>query len=83
MERSSYDLSRTIHQDANLASHTEGNTRFIDEVALFRAVQDPHEANRELLQAKDSVIVYHTANAELKVEIRNLRELRGVVQHEN
>lgn len=66
-----------------LASHIEGNTKFIDEVALIRAIQNPHEATRELLKAKDGVIVSHTANEELKVEVRNLRGLRGVVQHEN
>jgi hypothetical protein len=66
-----------------LASHTEGNTKFIDEVALIRAIHDPHEATRELLHAKDGVIVSHTANDELKVEIRSLRGLREVVQHEN
>ncbi|WP_216626699.1 hypothetical protein [Paenibacillus phytohabitans] len=53
-----------------LASHTEGNIKFVDEVALIRAIQDPQEATKELLQSKDGVIVSHTANEELKVEIR-------------
>ncbi|WP_232101789.1 hypothetical protein [Paenibacillus sp. URB8-2] len=66
-----------------LASHIEGNTKFVDEVALIRAIQDPKEATKELLKSKDGVIVSHTANDELKVEIRTLRGLRGVVQHEN
>lgn len=61
-----------------LASHTEGNTKFVDEVALIRAIQDPKEATKELLQAKDGVIVSHTGNDELKVEIRTLRGLQGV-----
>lgn len=52
-----------------LASHTEGNTKFVDEVALIRAIQDPQEATKELLQYKDGVIVSHTGNEELKVEI--------------
>lgn len=59
-----------------LAAHTEGNTKFIDEVTLIRAIQDPKEATKELLQSKDGVIVSHTANDELKVEIRTLRGLR-------
>ncbi|WP_342565253.1 hypothetical protein NST84_08985 [Paenibacillus sp. FSL R7-0345] len=63
-----------------LASHTEeGNTKFVDEVALIRAIQDPQEATKELLQSKDGVIVSHTANEELKVEIRTLRGLRDVI----
>ncbi|MFD1908485.1 hypothetical protein ACFSQ7_37570 [Paenibacillus rhizoplanae] len=45
-----------------LASHTEGNTKFVDEVALIRAIQDPQEATMELLQSKDGVIVSHTGN---------------------
>lgn len=53
-----------------LASHTEGNTKFVDEVALIRAIQDPQEATMELLQSKDGVIVSHTGNEKLKVEIR-------------
>lgn len=66
-----------------LSSHTEGNTKFVDEVALIRAIQDPKEATIELLKSKDGVIVSHTSNEYLKIEIRTLRGLRGVLQHEN
>ena len=66
-----------------LESHIEDNIKFIDEVALIRAIQDPKEATKELLQSKDGIIVSHTANEELKIEIRTLRGLRGVVQNEN
>lgn len=59
-----------------LASHTEGNTKYIDDVALIRAIHDPKEATKELLQAKDGVIVSHTGNEELKVEIRAFRKPR-------
>jgi len=65
-----------------LASHTEGNTKYVDEVALIKAIQDPKEATQELLHSKDGVIVSHTSNAELKIELRTLRGLRGVVQYE-
>ncbi|MEK5278542.1 hypothetical protein NSS82_09845 [Paenibacillus sp. FSL H7-0735] len=40
-----------------LASHTEGNTKLVDEFALIRAIQDPKKATKELLQPKDGVIV--------------------------
>ncbi|ETT79616.1 hypothetical protein C173_00617 [Paenibacillus sp. FSL R7-277] len=66
-----------------LAAHIEGNTKYIDDVALIRAIQDPQEATKELLRCKDGVIVSHTENEELEVEIRTLRGLRGVVQNEN
>ncbi|WP_246293970.1 hypothetical protein [Paenibacillus planticolens] len=31
-----------------LTSHTENNVQYVDEVALVRAIQDPHEATKEL-----------------------------------
>lgn len=65
-----------------LTSHTEGNTKFVDEVALIRTIQDPKKATVELLQSNDGVINSHTAIHELKVEIRTLCGLRGVIQHE-
>jgi hypothetical protein len=66
-----------------LTSHTDGNTKFVDEVALIRAIQDPKEATQELLSSRDGVIVSHTSNKELKIELRSLRGLRAVVQYEN
>jgi hypothetical protein len=66
-----------------LTSHTDGNTKFVDEVALIRAIQDPKEATRELLSSRDGIIVSHTSNKELKIELRSLRGLRAVVQYEN
>jgi hypothetical protein len=65
-----------------LTSHTERNTKFVDDVALIRTIQDPKEATQELLSSKDGVIVSHTSNEELKIELRTLRGLRGVVQYE-
>ncbi|RAV22349.1 hypothetical protein [Paenibacillus contaminans] len=66
-----------------LASHTEGNIKYVDEVALIKAIQDPQEATRELLRSKDGIIVSHTSNEELNIELRTLRGLRGVVRYEN
>lgn len=66
-----------------LMSHTEGNTKYVDEVALIKVIQDPREATQELLRSKDGIIVSHTSNDELKIELRTLRGLRGVVQYEN
>lgn len=63
-----------------LESHIEGNFKFVDDVALIRSIQDPKEATRELLNSKDGSIVYHTSNPEIKIEIRKIRGLRGVIQ---
>lgn len=66
-----------------LASHTEGNMKYVDEVALIKAIHDPKEATQELLRSKGGLLVSHTSNEELKIELRPLRGLRGVVQNEN
>lgn len=66
-----------------LTFHIVGNVKFVDEVALIRAIQNSKEATQELLNSKDGVIVSHTSNEELKIELRSLRGLRGVVQYEN
>lgn len=64
-----------------LSSHIEGNTKYVDDVALIRSIQDPEEATHELLHSRDGLIVAHTSNEILKIEIRTLRGLRGAVQH--
>jgi hemerythrin len=66
-----------------LSFHTEDNIKFVDDVALIRAIQDPKEATQELLHSKNGLIVSHTANEDLKIHLRALRGLRGVIQHEN
>lgn len=66
-----------------LTSHTQGNKKYVDEVALIKAMKDPKEATQELLSSKNGIIVSHTSNEELKIELRTLRGLRGSVQHEN
>ncbi|WP_374018877.1 hypothetical protein ABU162_03735 [Paenibacillus thiaminolyticus] len=77
---------RTIYPDQYvqlqiLSSHMEGNMKYVDDVALIRAIADPKEATEELLRSKDGVIVSHTSNEELKLEVRMLRGVRGAVQH--
>ncbi|NOV01453.1 hypothetical protein [Paenibacillus planticolens] len=53
-----------------LASHTEGSIKYVDEVALIKAIQDPKDATIELLRSKDGIVVSHTSNEELKIELR-------------
>lgn len=65
-----------------LASRIEGNTKYVDEVALINAIQDPKEATQELLRSIEGVIVSHTSNEELKIELRKLRGLRGELLQE-
>ncbi|WP_340021368.1 hypothetical protein MHI24_20425 [Paenibacillus sp. FSL K6-1096] len=54
-----------------LDSHTQHNIEYIDDVALIRAIQDPDEATRLLLNCKNNNIVYHTGQENITVELRN------------
>lgn len=60
-----------------LASRTVGNIKFVDDVAFIRAIQDPEEATRELLQSKDGIFISHTANDQLQIIIRSVRGFRA------
>lgn len=67
---------RTIYPDQYvlleiLDSHTKDNIQFVDDVALVRAIQDPDEATRVLLNCKNNNIVYHTGQEKIAIELRN------------
>ncbi|MBT2289038.1 hypothetical protein J7E73_07805 [Paenibacillus albidus] len=67
---------RTIYPDQYvlleiLNSHTKDNIQFVDDVALVRAIQDPNEATRVLLNCKNNNIVYHTGQEKIVIELRN------------
>jgi hypothetical protein len=63
-----------------LQSHIEENKKFIDEVAVINAISDSKEATKELVNAKENILVYHTGNAQVVLEIRSIKGYRGVVQ---
>jgi len=62
-----------------LESHIEGNIRHIDDMAVIKAFDDNKEATRELVRAKDDILVYHTENDKIEVEIKQIFGYRGVV----
>ena len=62
-----------------LKSHIEGNVRYIDDMEVVQAFDDDKEATRELVRAKDDLVVYHTAKKEIKLEIKDIFGYRGVV----
>ena len=53
-----------------LNSHTADSMQYVDEVALIKAIQDPDEATKELLNCRDNNIVYHTGQEEIAIELR-------------
>lgn len=62
-----------------LESHMEGKTRHIDDMAVIKAFDDNKEATRELVRAKDEVLVYHTGKEKIEVEIKQIFGYRGAV----
>jgi len=62
-----------------LESHVEGDKKYIDDVAIIRAINDSKEATRELVNAKPGTIVYHTAKEKIEILIRKRVGFRGVM----
>jgi hypothetical protein len=42
-----------------LKSHIENQVRYMDDMAVIKAFDDELEATRELVRAKDDLLVYH------------------------
>jgi hypothetical protein len=62
-----------------LEYHMEGNKKYIDDMAVIKAIEDNKEATQELVRAKDSTLVYHTANESINLEVKNVRAYRGII----
>jgi len=62
-----------------LQSHIDGNIRYIDDMAVVKAFDDDKEATRELVRAKDDVLVYHTGREKIEVEIKQIFGYRGAI----
>jgi len=62
-----------------LKSRIQGNKEYIEDMEILRSLDDPKEATKELLSAKNDTIVYHTANKEIIIYIRQRPGLRGVL----
>ena len=62
-----------------LESHVDGDKKYIDDVAIIRAIDDSKEATRELVNAKPGTLVYHTAKDKIEILIRKRVGFRGVM----
>ncbi|AOY77722.1 hypothetical protein [Clostridium formicaceticum] len=58
-----------------LKSHIEADIEYVDEIALIGPVEEEN-ATRELLNAKDNILVYHTSKDKVKLKIRTRIGLR-------
>lgn len=62
-----------------LKDHIEENIRYIDDMAVIQAFDDSKEATRELVRAKDDILVYHTGKERIEVEIKKIFGYRGAI----
>lgn len=62
-----------------LDSKIEGNKRYIRDMAVIEAYEGNEEATKELVRAKDDILVYHTGNEKIDIEIKQIFGFRGVM----
>jgi len=62
-----------------LDSKIEGNKRNITDMAVIEAYEDNEEAIKELVRAKDDILVYHTGNEKIDIEIKQIFGYRGAL----
>ncbi|HZK83523.1 MAG TPA: hypothetical protein VFC58_02380 [Desulfosporosinus sp.] len=62
-----------------LKAHITDSVRYIDDMAVMQSFDDERDATRELVRAKEDVLVYHTGNKKLEVPIKQIFGFRGAV----
>lgn len=60
-----------------LKSHIENNVRHIEDMAVVQVFDNEKEATRELVRSKDDIIVYHTGNEKIEIQIKQLFRYRS------
>lgn len=63
-----------------LNDHIENEVRYIDEVAVICAFDNDMQATRELVRAKNDIVVYHTGKDKIEIPIKRIFGFRGVRQ---
>ncbi len=59
-----------------LESHIDGNQKYIEDMAVIKAFEDNKEATKELVRSQGDILIYHTGNEEIVVEVRNIKGYR-------
>lgn len=59
--------------------HMVDNMKIIDDMAVIKAFKDNKEATKELVRSTGDIIVYHTSNENIEIEVKNIRSYRGIV----
>ena len=61
-----------------LQDHIENDIRYICDMAVICAFDNNKEATRELVRAKNDIVVYHTGNEKIEIQIKRIFGFRGV-----
>ncbi len=59
--------------------YIEGNKKYVDDMAVIRAIQDPKEATKVLVKCRGNNFVYHTGKEIVVMEIVTNPVYRGVI----
>ena len=59
--------------------HMVDNMKIIDDMDVIKAFKDNKEVTKELARSTGEIIVYHTSNENIEIEIKNIRSYRGIV----
>ena len=62
-----------------LKAHIKDSVRYIDDMAVMQSFDDEREATRELVRAKEDVLVYHTGKEKHEVPIKQIFGFRGAI----
>ncbi|SPF34385.1 conserved hypothetical protein [Candidatus Desulfosporosinus infrequens] len=62
-----------------LKAHIKDSVRYIDDMAVIQSFDGEREATRELVRAKEDVLVYHTGKEKLEVPIKQIFGVRGAI----
>ncbi len=62
-----------------IKDHIKDNIRYIEDMAVIQAFDDNIEATRELVRAKDDILVYHTSKEKIEIEIKQIFGYRGAI----
>lgn len=60
-----------------LSSHLEKSNRIIDDMAVIKVIDDNEAVTKELMKCNEGTVVYHTANENIIIEVKNIRRYRG------
>lgn len=61
-----------------LKSQISGNKRIIEDMAVIDTFEDNGQATRELSKATGDILVYHTGNEKIELEIKQFFGYRGI-----